>query len=768
MKLLNKSPLLLVIILFVCLNLPQVQAGEESGECDHTDFAIFAVSNGDVGSQIGTDGNPENISTGTQIFVDIETDWTDKMKEHDLEIQWRINGGTFESVNAAGTGNTSAFEYWDATAYSYSINNPHTAPTDHFTATDSFVHEALWSGYKDQIPESGTVPETVEHWAIVLTPDVPGTYELIVYDTEDGATAYCDTTIQVIFTVEIPHIAIKINADDIWHRSTSSVINANITHSDNHEPHNNVNVTLNITGNTSGWIVSPGWIQTVNFTTNETKNLSWIVTPASDAEYAEYTINISEDFENESKTTTFEILPFGSANTMLAFFLDDGFTGGDKGIDGFDFDESPIQMNDYAQTAEKCELWDCTLWDDGGDDKRDNYCSGGWNCTSWNGNACETFDCLEYTLSSAEKRIDYCSGDWECQVWNNDICEYWDCSEWSQSINEYDSYCSGGWDCSAWDSDGICQNWTCLSWQTSMGKKRDKYCTGEWDCISWNSESCDIWDCTEWSTTDEGDDGRCADGWNCSEWNGNICDKWDCLTPTSGPTAERDYYCDRWNCSTWDEDKKVCQKWDCLQWIVGAANDYDYYCEGEWNCTTWKSFEYDGFPKVTSLIPSAGSNFNISDIIEIAANVTDDGIIDTVLANITFPNSTSQLLTLTNQTLNKYNNSFTIPNLAGQYNITFIVNDTYGNLNNTETTYFVIPALDTCIYPGSGNWNVLCSDNCSITSLTNIQGNNISIIGTGTFTTTANITNFNNLLVAGDSEANRCEVYCSNGGCFQS
>ncbi|MBA7668558.1 hypothetical protein ES703_76671 [subsurface metagenome] len=200
----GKIILISVALLFFCLFIPTVHAGAVAGECDHTNFAIFAVSGGDVGSRYGSDGNPGNISTGTQIFVDMETDWTTVMKQHDLEIHWRVNGGSFAAVNPAGTGNTAQFEYWDSTPYSFATINPHNAPVDHFTATDSFVHEEAWSAYNDQIPESKSVPETVEHWVMVLTPETEGTYELIVVDYENDPDVYCTTTQQVLFNVSTP------------------------------------------------------------------------------------------------------------------------------------------------------------------------------------------------------------------------------------------------------------------------------------------------------------------------------------------------------------------------------------------------------------------------------------------------------------------------------------------------------------------------------------------------------------------------------------
>lgn len=47
---------------------------------------------------------------------------------------------------------------------------------------------------------------------------------------------------------------------------------------------------------------------------------------------------------------------------------------------------------------------------------------------------------------------------------------------------------------------------------------------------------------------------------------------------------------------------------------------------------------------------------------------------------------------------------------------------------------------DTCTYGGSGDWIVDASDNCSITTNTNLPSNTLYIEGTGTFTILANIT----------------------------
>jgi len=112
--------------------------------------------------------------------------------------------------------------------------------------------------------------------------------------------------------------------------------------------------------------------------------------------------------------------------------------------------------------------------------------------------------------------------------------------------------------------------------------------------------------------------------------------------------------------------------------------------DGSYVNTTY-NFTYDATPpKVFALVPSAGSIFVMGTTIEIAANVTDSPAgVDTVLATILYPNSTTTTITLTQVPgTDKYNNSFAIPILPGVYNITYTANDTAGNVNNTEESWF--------------------------------------------------------------------------------
>ncbi|MBI4016217.1 MAG: hypothetical protein HY363_00815 [Candidatus Aenigmarchaeota archaeon] len=105
--------------------------------------------------------------------------------------------------------------------------------------------------------------------------------------------------------------------------------------------------------------------------------------------------------------------------------------------------------------------------------------------------------------------------------------------------------------------------------------------------------------------------------------------------------------------------------------------------------TTFFNVEDTVRPAAFDVRPSANSTFNTSDTVAVAVNATDNGVIDRVLANITFPNSSTTVASLLrNASTNQFTNNFTIPNLTGQYNITFIVNDTANNLNSSVTTFF--------------------------------------------------------------------------------
>jgi hypothetical protein len=94
-------------------------------------------------------------------------------------------------------------------------------------------------------------------------------------------------------------------------------------------------------------------------------------------------------------------------------------------------------------------------------------------------------------------------------------------------------------------------------------------------------------------------------------------------------------------------------------------------------------------PQVTNVTPAAGSAFNTSMIVKITANVTDDTEVDRVFARVRLPNTTILDVAMNNSIGGAYySGNFTATDLAGVYNVTIIANDTYGNVNGTETTWF--------------------------------------------------------------------------------
>ncbi len=94
------------------------------------------------------------------------------------------------------------------------------------------------------------------------------------------------------------------------------------------------------------------------------------------------------------------------------------------------------------------------------------------------------------------------------------------------------------------------------------------------------------------------------------------------------------------------------------------------------------------------------------------------------------------------------------------------VNATYSGITRNDIEIDAIDYIGaSCIYSGSGNWEMDCNDNCTISSPVQIDGSNISIIGNGHTVILANITGFQNIRVNGLT--GHCRVTCANGGCFQ-
>jgi len=146
-------------------------------------------------------------------------------------------------------------------------------------------------------------------------------------------------------------------------------------------------------------------------------------------------------------------------------------------------------------------------------------------------------------------------------------------------------------------------------------------------------------------------------------------------------------------------------------YVVG----YGINLTGSSSSSDWWIKKFNPAPNVTALIPPQNSAFNISQAIEIAANVSDVDFISIVTANITAPNGSIQEITLSNSTGygNKFNTTYTIPASAGVYTIRIIANDTENSIESSKQTNFtandvtppnvtaLLPLRDSVYYPAN-------------------------------------------------------------------
>lgn len=100
--------------------------------------------------------------------------------------------------------------------------------------------------------------------------------------------------------------------------------------------------------------------------------------------------------------------------------------------------------------------------------------------------------------------------------------------------------------------------------------------------------------------------------------------------------------------------------------------------------------------------------------------------------------------------------------LAGAYtapsytNVTITLGNSYTAPLYTNVTIVLgdaATASDSCTYSGSGNWAIICSDNCSLV-LTNMNSNNFTISGIGAIKGLSNIKSYKYGWILGG-----CKVY---------
>lgn len=113
---------------------------------------------------------------------------------------------------------------------------------------------------------------------------------------------------------------------------------------------------------------------------------------------------------------------------------------------------------------------------------------------------------------------------------------------------------------------------------------------------------------------------------------------------------------------------------------------------------------------ITGLEPQPNDVYMVEDVINITANVTDLNVSDnvnisTVWAVITGPEEVTTEVILTNMVGTLYNYSYTLPDIGGNHTIIIYVNDTYGNIYQTNEIEFVVDKYFTFIYSDSHLFN---------------------------------------------------------------
>ncbi len=96
-------------------------------------------------------------------------------------------------------------------------------------------------------------------------------------------------------------------------------------------------------------------------------------------------------------------------------------------------------------------------------------------------------------------------------------------------------------------------------------------------------------------------------------------------------------------------------------------------------------------PSVLNDAPVNTSLYSINATVQISVSVTDENGISKVLVNITKPDNSFEIKELSyNNLTSRYECQFNHTNLRGQYLLRIIANDTFNNINDSETTLFIV------------------------------------------------------------------------------
>ncbi len=132
---------------------------------------------------------------------------------------------------------------------------------------------------------------------------------------------------------------------------------------------------------------------------------------------------------------------------------------------------------------------------------------------------------------------------------------------------------------------------------------------------------------------------------------------------------------------------------ECPATICSLLSNNQTTQEIKINVTGWSTYRVKPRRLITvlNLSPFAGQSFLINETVNLTANATSGfSLIDTVIAQITLPNGTIITIPMFNASINIFNATLFGDNLLqrGQYNITFIGNDTQNEIGVSFQTFF--------------------------------------------------------------------------------
>jgi len=173
-----------------------------------------------------------------------------------------------------------------------------------------------------------------------------------------------------------------------------------------------------------------------------------------------------------------------------------------------------------------------------------------------------------------------------------------------------------------------------------------------------------------------------------------------------------------WSLNTWHHLAATWNSTHICNYIDGELADCDV-CEIEVNTTAWQN-------PSGNILPRIGAGGLAGTTAEWEGWIDEVGVWNRSL------------------TAQEVRDIYYLSNGTWFWNVTAY--DSPNGINSTTYQFDAGAVPDTCTY-SAGNWNVDCSDNCYITTSYDLDNNNLTLSGSGTFTLNASLNNYNRITV---------------------